>query len=908
MGWPRWFGGRGDVDREIDREIAFHLEERIQALLAEGVSRSDASRRARAELGGVDAVKRQCRDVRRLGWCDDLGQDARYSLRALGRDPVFTLAAVLSLALGIGANTAMFSILDRVLVRELPVASPEELVFLYDPGPSQGRYSSDESGGPSFSYLMFRELQAAQPVLTGLAGAREQSASLAHDNQASAGRVHLVSGNYFTLLGVQPALGRLLTDSDDEIAGGNPVAVLSHAYWTARFDADASVLDETLVVNGYPLTIVGVAERTFISEKIGSTPAAFVPITMKGELTPDWGDGFRDRLNYWIPLMGRLKPGVTRERAETALNVLYRAQIAQDTALLRSPSPQFLREFEAKRLILRAGERGRAGLAADVQQPLYVLAGMTLLVLLIACANVANLQLARATTRTREVAVRLALGASRGQLVRQLLTESLLLALAGGCVGLLVAHWTVRGTQASVPADVSAYMAATSMTATLDARVLLFCFALAVATGLLFGLYPAVHFSRADLAPSLKQQTDRDTSTAVTGVFRRSLVTLQTGVAVLLLVAAGLFGRTLVNLTAVDLGIQADRLMSFRLTPKLIRYTDAQAGQLYDDLIERLGALPGVTLASAAIVPAVGGETEQSSIAVEGFTPTNGERVYSRLNLIGPGYFRTLGIPLVAGREFERADDLAAPRVAIVNEAFVREFMADQNPLGRRLAPGGGASAELDTTIVGVVRDAKYASVREAAPSVFYIPYRQRRRQEKLWVYVRTRGQPEGLVGAVRETGTGVAPGLPLQGLNTVTAQVGTTLATERLLTVLTSSFAGLAALLAAIGLYGVLAYTVARRTREIGIRMALGATAAAVRRLVVREGIVMVVLGISAGLGTALAVSRLMTPLLYGLTPWDPVVYGAVALLAGVVTLVAGYAPARRATRIDPVVALRYE
>ena len=823
------------------------------------------------------------------------------ALKGLTRTPLFTITAVVSLALGIGVNTAMFSILDRVMLRTLPVDDPHELVFLYNPGPVQGRYSADEAGNPSFSYPMFRELQAQQTPFVDLAGARMQQVSLAYNNQASTGNAHLVSGNYFSLLGVDAAFGRLLTERDDQTLGGNPVAVLSHGYWTARFGGDVAALNETVVVNGYPLTIVGVTQRGFQSDRLGATPDLFVPITMKQELTPDW-DGFQERRNYWIPLFGRLAPGASVEQAEAAINVIYKALLEQDVAVLRNASDDFIRRFRAKTVFLRPGQHGRGGLHGQAQQPLFLLMGMTLLVLLIACANVANLQLTRALARTREVAVRLALGASRAQLLRHLLAESCVLAVAGGALGLLLAHWTVRGIVASAPSD-----AGNVMTATLDGRVLLFALGLSFVTGIVFGLYPALQVSNPRIAASLREQSGQSTSTRAAGVFRKSLVTVQTAVSVLLLVSAGLFAKTLVNLNRVDLGIRTDHLVSFSVAPKLNRYTDERVALFYAELADRLLAIPGVDLVSAAEVPAISGNVLRTSITVEGFTPADDERTSAHTNGIGPGYFRTLGIPLLAGREFTRTDDAVAPKVAVVNEAFARRFFDGANPLGRRLDRGGSADG-LDTTIVGVVQDAKYSDVSESPPSVFYLPYRQRLRGNPLSFYVRTAIEPEQMIPLVRRAVAELDPGLPLRDLQTMEAQVASTLGLERLLSVLSGSFAGLAALLAGIGLYGVLAYNVARRTPEIGVRIALGASVGHVRALVARDGVVMIGIGVVTGLAAAAAAARLVQPILYELTPWDPLVYGSATIVLGLIATIAAYLPARRAAGVDPVVALRAE
>ena len=499
----------------------------------------------------------------------------RLMLRSLARSPLFTLTAITSLALGIGANTAIFSLLDHVVLRTLPISKPDELVFLYHPGPSQGSISSDESGGPSFSYPMFRAMQARQTAFAALAGGRMSAASLSYKGTALAGRAHLVSGNYFDVLGLGAAIGRVFSEDDDRTIGGHPVIVLSHGYWTSRFAADPSVLNETMIVNGHPMTIVGVARKGFVTEMPGSVPDVFVPISMKAQMTPDF-DGFKNRKDYWVSLFARLKPGGTLPQAETAINVTYREELEQDIALLSHPSPDFLERFKAKHIVLKPGAHGRGSLRDDGRRPLILLMAMTVLVLLIACANVANLQLARSAARTREVAVRLAMGASRAQLVRHLLAESCLVAFAGGVLGLVVAYWTLRGILAALPEAGPGFLSAR-----LDTGMLLFAFVLSVATGLLFGLYPAVRASKAQLTAALRDQSGQTTATRETGRLRKVLVTMQAATALLLLISAGLFGRTLVNLSRIDLGFRADHLMTFTVSPKLNGYDDARAMQFF---------------------------------------------------------------------------------------------------------------------------------------------------------------------------------------------------------------------------------------------------------------------------------------------------------------------------------------
>jgi predicted permease len=827
--------------------------------------------------------------------------DFRLTLRGLSRWPGYAVTVIFSLALGIGANTAIFSLVDQVLLRPLPVRDPGDLVFLYQPGPLQGTSSTDEGGGPSFSYPLFRGLQEQQTPFSGLAGARTTSASLFFEGESSSGIVHRVSGNYFAVLGVKAAFGRLLEEADDDTRGTHPVAVLSHRYWTSRWTNDPSVLNRTINVNGQPMTIVGVAERGFDAEQRGVSVDVFVPISMNREIVPAW-NGFEDRRDHWVTLFGRLKPGLTLEAAAHAVNEAYRAQLEEDIADFGGRSEDYLVRYRAKRIVLRPGQWGRGGMRDEARSPLLVLAGMTLLVLSMACANVTSLLLARGAARAREIALRLALGASRLRLMRQLLTESLVLAGAAGLLGLLVAHWTLPALLDVVPSGDP-----TLLSVDIDWRTLSFCLCLSAATSVLFGLYPAVQASRPDLVASLKAQSEA-TAAGTGGLFRRSLLTAQVAVSLGLLCCAGLCAKTFLSLTRLDLGMQADNLITFSIEPKLNRYTDAQAAAFYDALTDRLATLPGVALVSAARVPSIAGHASSGQVTVEGFTPQDEDASNSSFNLVGPDYFRTMGIPLVAGRELTRADDARAPKVAVVNEAFVRHFLGGRDALGRRFGWGVGKRAKLDIEIVGVVRDAKYSSLREAPSPVYYASYRQRAEQSRLHLYVRTAADPKEVAPLIRRGVAGLDANLPVRDLKTMRHQIEENLGTERLLAVLTGSFAGLAVVLAAIGLYGVLAYDVARRTREIGIRMALGAQAAQVRGLVVRQVAWTLAIGMTAGIAAAATTGRLLQAFLFGTTPLDPRVYAFATVLVVVMALTAAYVPARRATRVDPMVALRDE
>jgi len=828
----------------------------------------------------------------------------RLTVRNLVRTPLFTVTAIVSLSLGIGATTAIFSMMDQVLLRMLPVPNPGELVFLYHPGPVQGSQTTSEPGGPAFSYPMFRELQAQQTVLTGLAGAFPSVASASFNNVAQNGQAMLVSGNYFQVLGVTAAVGRVFDENDDREPGAHPLVVLSHAYWLSRFGGDPSVLNRTLIVNGRGMTIVGVARRGFASEMPGTTPDFFVPITMKRDMTPD-RDGLKDRRDYWVTLFGRLKPGTSIELAAASMNALYGAQLQQDIALLAKPTADFRARFMAKKIVLKPGHYGRGQMRENGRRPLQLLLAMTVLVLLIACANVANLQLGRALAQTREMAVRLALGASRRRLLGQRLLESLVLGAAGGALGLVVAQWTLRGILATLPPRT---VGPGVLSASLDARVLAFALLLALATSVIFGLYPALQASRAELTQALRDQSGQTTAGRSTGLFRKGLVTLQTAISLLLLVSAGLFGKTLLNLSRIDLGIRVDHLLTFSLTPRLNGYDDARSLQLLERLVERLGTLPGVTSATAARIPAIAGGSSSTNLTVEGFTPADDAATQSSLNDVAPGYFRTLGVALVTGREFAASDRVGAPKVAIVNEAFVKHFLGSRNPLGVMVARGTGNDVKPDTVIVGVVKDAKYNSIKEPPPPVYYTPIAQTVRQRQMTFYVRTGTDPLQAAGAIRAAVADLDPNLPVLNMRTLQAQIDANVANERLLSYLTGTFAALATLLAAIGLYGVLAFNVARRTREIGIRIALGAGVSQVRRLVLVDIAWIIAVGTAIGLAAAAAAAQLVRSVLFNTAPGDPVVYAGAAGVLAAIAVAAAYVPVRRATGVDPMIALRYE
>jgi predicted permease len=895
--WLRYLRRR-KRDEDFARELEAHLAHETDDLIARGVSPKEARFAALRKLGNTTALREKVHERNSLVMLEAAWKDVSYGARSLRRNPCFAIAAVLSLALGIGANTAVFSLLHQLLLTPLPVHKPDELVFLHHPGPLEGSVSTDEPGQPSFSYPVFRALQSAQRSFTGLAGARSVSVDLSYENHVVQGDAHRVSGNYFEVLGVRAALGRLLSDEDDRTPGAHSVIVLSHRYWLARCGGDTSILNRTLTVNGHPMTIVGVAEAGFEGERRGTAVDVFVPISMNREITTGW-NGFDDRMDHWVTLLARLRPGVTLEAAEATIHIAYRAQLEEDIQLFGAQDQEVLQRYRAKRIVLEEGRFGRGGPRSRNRLVVSLLMLMTLLVLLICCLNVANLLLARGANRAHEISLRSALGASRFRLVRQLLAEACMLGLCGAAVGLFAAHWFLGALLSSLPSPPGL------LSAKLDANLLVFCLCLSLASIAVFGLVPALRSSRVDVITALKDQAGRVAGSRRGRLFGRSLVTVQLATSLLLLICAGLFARTFVNVTRIDLGMNVDRLLTFSLEPKLGRA--AEAINFYERLTARLAAIPGVRLVSAARVPAIANTSSTNHVKPEGFAVSDEDSSRSSYNEVGPDYFRTMGIPLLAGREFTDVDAAGAPQVAIVNETFARHFLSGREPLGRRFGRGRG-DVTLDIEIVGVVKDAKYSSMRETPPRVYYVPYRQSPHPGGLYFYLRTANDPETIAGTVQREVAALDPTVAVRGLKTMRRQIEKNVSPERLLSGLTGAFGGLAMLLASVGLYGVLAYDVARRTREIGIRMALGADASRVRALIARELAVMFAVGMFAGVGGAAVVGKLAESLLYETKPWDAAVYASAVAILGVVALAAAYVPARRASRVDPILALRHE
>ena len=830
-------------------------------------------------------------------------QDVRYGLRMLAKNPGFTFIAILTLALGIGANTAIFSLINQVLLRRLPVRNPSELVVLKSPGPKRGHVWSDGDDSEIFSYPVYKGLAKNTTVFDGVLARFQFAASIASHGETERGSGELVSGDYFEVLGVRPALGRVLSPADDDVQGAHPVLVLSHAYWTRHFGGDAGVLNQTILVNNTEMAIVGVAQAGFGGIQVGQTPDIFVPMTMKGQMTPirsgldDWNDSF-------LAILARRKPGVSMEEAQAGINVDYPGLLEQQVKSFSHASAKERQEFLSKKIVLHPGAQGRTVAQRDSGPALMALFAMVALVLLIACTNVANLQLAKAAARQREFAIRSALGASPGRMMRQLLVESFLCALGGGGLGLVLGIWIMNILTQAVVSEAGVQ----GITAQVDGSVFGFAAAATAVSALLFGLIPAWRATRTGVSQMLKDQGSTTSAGPGHVRFRKYLVAGQVAFTLLLLTGGALFSRTLWNLRKQNLGLSTENLITFSLAPQLSGYDAPRTVALIDQLRERLGALPGVLGVGSSQIAVLTGTNMGTNITVEGRQEVETDERDVNFDAVSPNYFSTMRIALVSGREFNAGDTGTSTKVAIINEAMAKEFFAKRNPIGAHFALGGGNDVKPNIEIVGVVKNAKEGHVRDADRPYFYQPYSQFGKLFGMSFYVRTKQEPLLIANAVRETVRGADANLPVYDLKTVERVVDEDLFAERVIAGLSAAFGGLAALLAALGIYGVLAYLVVQRTREIGIRVALGAAAGHVRGLVFKEVGWMMLAGALVGMPLAYVLARLSESLLYGVKAGDVPVYAASVGIICLVALAACYIPSRRATRIDPIVALRYE
>jgi predicted permease len=849
-----------------------------------------------------------------------LAQDIRYGIRMLLKNPGFTAIAVLTLALGIGANTAIFSVLDSVLLRKLPVVHSEQLAILTDPD-SHGQSFGSESGDRSLlAYSEFEYLRDHNEVFSSVFAADSSlpevrvtigSFSSGAPSQEESLRVRLVSGDYFSTLGVTPAAGRMFTSEVDKARGGSPFAVASYSFWQRRFNLDPSAMGKTIRVNQTSFEIVGIAPPGFFGETVGEVPDVWVPMMMQDAIYPgrDLLSPGKDEVDQhmWLQSIGRLKPGGSPEQAKASINVTFQRMI--ESVLGSTLTPEERKGFFDQRINLQTGERGSSTVHEAYGAPLKVLMGLVGFVLLIACANVANLLLARGTARQKEFAVRLAMGAGRGRLIRQLLSESLLLALAGAAAGILLAQWAdtlllqmvSRGSTGRETVQVNLRP---------DARMLAFTLGVAVLSAILFGLIPALRATRLDLSPILKSTAGGTTGENANRRLpaTKVLVIAQVAISLVLLVAAGLFVHSLSKLSEVNLGYKPENLLLFQVDGAAGGYKGAANLRFQQELLEKLSAIPGVRAATLSSNGLFSHSESADPISVEGYSPRSDEKPNSRMDHVGPGYFSTVGIPVLIGREIAPQDSGNGPRVAVINKTFAEHFFGETNPIGKKVQdvyPGNPQEVE----IVGVVADAKYNNLREKTPTRIYAPYFNPMWEHSYAIYeIRTVANPASVSAALRNVVQETNSSLPPIRVNTMQVLVDDSLHTDRFVARLAGVFGLLAMLLASIGLYGIMAYTVARRTRDIGIRMALGAQPGGVLWLVLRETLLLVLIGVAVGLPLAFGGTHLIKSMLFGMGIVDPLAMIVPAITLAVVAALAGFLPARRAMRVDPMVALRYE
>jgi predicted permease len=904
------------MEREMDAELRFHIEARAEDLVRSGVARDEALRRARIEFGGIERAKDECRDARGTNFIESLIQDLRFGVRMLRKSPGFTAVVVLSLALGIGANTAIFTLIDAILFKLLPVNNPQELALLQWSVPRErglhGLWydgsSWPENGkqvGFSFSYPAFQQLREHNQVLADLFAFSDlgNDMNVVADGEPGLAHAQMASGSIFTTLGVPPVAGRLFWESDDRV-GAQPVCVISAGFWKRRFGARSDIGGKTVVIAGVPFKIIGVTSPKFSGLAAGSNVDVWVPLSAQPLVEPNLDPKvsmFTAADHWWVQIMGRLKPGVSRAQAAAALDVIFRPTATE--AIHSQPG---------KAAVIPSLELGRPGqgfgrLRNQFSRALFILMGLVGVVLLIACANVANLLLARATSRRKEIGVRLSLGASRGRLIRQLLSESIVLAFMGGAVGCLFAYC---GTGLLISLITSTGNKI-SLSVRPDLRVIGFTTGACLFTGILFGLAPAWRAARSDFVPGLKQSPQTLSAAGLRMGLGKALVVSQVALSLVLLFGAGLFVRTLVNLKNVDTGFDTQNLLIFGVNPTKSGYKEAALNDFYSRVQQSVAALPGVASVTSSFHLLLNDGIRGEALSVPGYLPKPGEDLSIRVMPAGPDFFATVKIPLLCGRDFTERDTERAPKVAVVNEAFAKLYFPGRDPLGQRIGLGWGKPLP-EFEIVGLARDSKYDSLRESATATVYQPVPQSQEIPFLYFEVRTVVNPLALVPAVRSAVASIDRNIPLFGIQTETQQIDDALLQERLFAKLAGFFGLAALLLACVGLYGILSYAVAHRTPEIGVRMALGAQRSDVLHMVMRETLVLVFAGIAIGIPASLAATRyassVISDLLFGVKATDGGAIGLSTTVLMVVAVFAGFLPARRATKVDPMVALRYE
>ena len=909
MNWLKQIFSRRRLYNDLSGEIRQHLEEKIEELVASGMSRKEAAHAARREFGNVTLMEEDSRQVWRLPSIESFFSDLRFAARILRKSPGFTCVIILTLALGIGVNTAIFTLLDTVLLSKLPVKNPQELVLFSD-DPREGHLTGTETGHwYVFSYpdyLHFRQRnESFQDLCAFEEGRNRVRVHLAGTEAVSSiesARGKLVSGNYFQLLGVSAVVGRTLT-ADDDHAEASPAAVLSYAYWKRRFDGDTSLVGKVLEVNDVPVTIVGVASSEFFGESFTSIPDFWLPLRMQPQVMQQ-NSFLDDPSTHWLNIMGRLRAGVKPQQAQTIVSVQLRQMLTSRAGSKLSTDVR--QDIDMSYIQLTPGDIGISALRLQYSEPLHILIAVVGLILLIACANVANLLLSRAAAREIEISVRLALGASRARLTRQLLTESVLLALLGGLLGILFAEWGARILLSRVAGN------GTPLHVSPNTIVLGFTATVSVLAGILFGIFPALRASRSDLNSVIKGNVP---ALAVPGVrlgLANGLVIFQIAASLVMIVSAGLFLRTLKNLMGQELGFDDEHVLLAGIDPRAAGYAPDQMNGLNRLLLERIEAVPGVRSASYEYNSPLRGSESSSPVSVEGMPPRPRKEMWLHRNAVGPHYFETMGVPILLGRGIEPRDSEGTLRVAVVNQAMVKKFLEGANPIGKRFSDGGpDFDAKNAFEIVGVSADARFYSLREQVPPMAFVSAAQLTGSGYEFardIDIRAAGDPKTVETGVRRVIGEAAPGLPITSLRPLREQVSGRLEQDRTIAGLSSTFGGLALVLACLGLYGTMSYRVSRRTSEIGIRMALGAQRGNVLWMVMRECLFLLTVGICAGVFLALTVTRLIANQLFNLSPMDPpTVVLATFFLAGAGAL-AGFVAARRAMLVNPIVALRCE
>jgi predicted permease len=905
--WWRAISRGRELDRQIDEELRFHIESYAQDLVRGGLPHDEAMRRARAELGSISARKENCRSAWGTRIIDELRGDLRFAVRMLAKNSGLAAIAITSLALGIGANTVIFTMAKHMLLDRLRVPHPEQLRLLWctesDDVAVKGfwGYFEGAPGGAntittSFSYPIYQQLRKQNHSLADIfAIKRFWRMTATIDGRAEAVSTEMISGNFYSALGVQPALGRAIGESDDGEPGSGPVLVISDGYWTNRFSRSPSVIGKTININSTPMTIVGVNSPGFTGAYDSmSSPDVFMPFSMQPIVAPKGSQSLlTDPDEWWVMMMGRAKPGVSETAAEAALNVAFEAAIRNTVAVKK--------DAKMPRLMVRDGKRGQDQ-EAQMSKAVYVLQGLAGFVLLLACANLANLLLARTGARQCEMSVRLALGARRGRILRQMFSESLLLSMLGGAAGLLLAY---VGRNA-IPRMMTDPWGQLPFEGSIDWGIFAFASAISIATGLLFGLAPAWQASRVHISSGLKDGAQTATRRRK-GFAGKAIVVVQISLAMLLLVGAGLFVRTLVNLGYAHLGFSPDHLLLFDIEPPSARYRANKDVALHRELEQRLAAVPGVDAVTLSQQPLIAGNIVQSQFMPSG--QANFKQRRAQFNLVGERFFLTMGIPLVAGRSFNSGDTETSRKVAIINRELAKEFYPNVDPVGRTFTTDLKDTSPI--TIVGICGDAKYDRVTKDVQATYYAPYRQHGDPDggmQMTYEVSTRIGLAAIVPSVRAAVASVDRNLPVLDVRTQQQQINSTMRPERIFANLSAGFGVLALVLASIGMYGIMAYSVSRRTNEIGIRMAMGAQPRLVLGMVLREASRLVAIGVVVGVCAALGMGRVIASMLYGLNSWDPVtLISSGALLIGV-AIAASWIAARRAASVDPMRALRHE